>query len=101
LGALGIAETNLQMEAAFTSFWLNRRAPVAQGEAPGPGLQDHYIGAMAAVARRFRNNPSVVGYEVMNEPLAGVMQEPAFSQGFLYPFYRRVGRAPTHPPGTV
>ncbi|HZN14270.1 MAG TPA: cellulase family glycosylhydrolase [Acidimicrobiales bacterium] len=82
--------TNAQMEAAWTSFWLNRRVAVPQGEAPGPGLQDHYIGAMAAVARRVRNNPVVAGYEIMNEPLPGFVQEPAFSATLLYPFYRRV-----------
>jgi endoglycosylceramidase len=87
---LGQDFTNAQMEAAWTSFWLNRRVAVPQGEAPGPGLQDHYIGAMAAVARRVRNNPAVAGYEIMNEPLPGFVQEPLFSATLLYPFYNRV-----------
>ena len=69
---LGIDFTNAYMESAFTSFWLNR--PVAGG-----GLQDHYIGAIAAVAARVKKNPAVIGYEIMNEPLPGFVQEPLFS----------------------
>jgi endoglycosylceramidase len=65
--------------------------PLPQGAAPGPGLQDHYIGAMAAVARRFKDDPTVIGYDIMNEPLPGLMAAPGvFDQGYLYPFYRRV-----------
>jgi endoglycosylceramidase len=87
---LGIDFTNAYMEAAFTSFWLNRRVA-------GAGLQDHYIGAIAAVAARVKNNPAVAGYEIMNEPLPGFVQEPAFSATLLYPFYRRViNRVPDH-----
>ncbi|HEX5265904.1 MAG TPA: cellulase family glycosylhydrolase [Acidimicrobiales bacterium] len=91
----GVAEFNSYVEAAFTSFWLNRVPPVAQGQAPGPGLQDHYIGAMAALARRFGGDPTVVGYEIMNEPLPGFIPPAVFSATELYPFYSRVMSALT------
>jgi len=87
---------NAFVEAAFTSFWLNRIPTDPHGsarpqmQAPGPGLQDHYIGAMAAVARQFVDEPAVVGYEIMNEPLPGLLPPGAFSTTNLYPFYRRV-----------
>ena len=87
----GQAPFNAFVAAAFNSFWLNRVPPNAPvGQAPGPGLQDHYIGAMAAIARRFRNNPTVVGYEIMNEPLSGTAPPGAFETTELFPFYRRV-----------
>jgi endoglycosylceramidase len=89
----GTPEFNGFVQAAFTSFWLNRTAPgtqAAQGAAPGPGLQDHYIGAMAALARRFKDDSTVVGYEIMNEPLPGFIPPVAFSTTELYPFYARV-----------
>ena len=92
----GQGEFSLAVEGAFTAFWLNRvptdasGQPLAQGAAPGPGLQDHYIGALVAVARRFRDDPAVAGYEIMNEPLPGLITPVAFSSGFLYPFYSRV-----------
>ena len=91
----GVAEFNSYVEAAFTSFWLDRVPPVAQGQAPGPGLQDHYIGAMAALADRFRGDSTVVGYEIMNEPLPGFIPPAAFSTTELYPFYARVVSALT------
>ena len=86
----GVAEFDTYVEAAFTSFWLNRVPAVARGQAPGPGLQDHYIGAMAALAERFRGDSTVVGYEIMNEPLPGLIPPGAFSTTELYPFYARV-----------
>ncbi|MHB8464759.1 MAG: cellulase family glycosylhydrolase [Acidimicrobiales bacterium] len=88
--ALGTPEFNLYVEQAFTSFWIDRVPNVAQGAAPGPGLQDHYIGAMAALARRFKDDSTVVGYEIMNEPLPGSIPPVVFSALELYPFYTRV-----------
>ncbi len=96
--ANGQAPFNTYVEAAFTNFWLNRvptdpttGQPVPQGSAPGNGLQDHYIGAVAALASRFVGDSTVVGYEIMNEPLPGFLAAPGgFDQGYLYPFYRRV-----------
>jgi endoglycosylceramidase len=94
---LGESELNPFVETAFTNFWLDTvptgadGKPLPQGEAPGPGLQDHYIGAMAALAQRFKGDPTVAGYEIMNEPLPGLVAAPGvFDQGYLYPFYRRV-----------
>jgi hypothetical protein len=97
LAVEGQGELNAFVETAFTNFWLNAiprngaGKPLPQGAAPGPGLQDHYIGALAALAARFKGNSTVVGYDVMNEPLPGDVAVPGvFDQGYLYPFYRRV-----------
>jgi len=49
----------------WDAFWANKPAP------DGVGLQDHYAAAWAHVARYFASSPSVVGYEVMNEPWPG------------------------------
>jgi endoglycosylceramidase len=91
LAPFGTDAFNAAMNAAFTSFWENRPVPAAQGDSPGTGLQDHYIGAMAALARRFVDEPVVSGYEIMNEPQSGSIAAPGgFEAGVLLPFYRRV-----------
>jgi hypothetical protein len=87
---LGQRELNPAVFAAFTSFWLNRRVPGPMGAAPGGGLQDHYIGALAALAKRFRDNSAVVGYGLFNEPWPGFAPSPLFEDLLLFPFYRRV-----------
>lgn len=80
---------------AFTNFWFNRIPPVPQGDAPGPGLQDHYIGAVAAVVGSLGDEPAVVGFEIMNEPQMGEMDPMAASRDRMYPFYARVIQAVT------
>ena len=91
LAPRGISELNLYVNAAQTSFWLNRVPSAApQGASPGPGIQDHYIGAMIALARRFRNDSTVVGYDIMNEPAPGAIPLGAFSTAVLFPFYAKV-----------
>lgn len=82
---IGQGELNAYVAAAFTSFWLDLTPTGIQGS-----LQQHYLAAMAALMRRFKDEPAVAGYEVMNEPLPGFIPPPVIDQGFLYPFYRRV-----------
>ncbi|MFN2589190.1 MAG: cellulase family glycosylhydrolase [Actinomycetota bacterium] len=73
---------------AFDNFWANRA-----------GLQESYAAAWAAVARRFRDSSTVVGYDLMNEPSPGSQAItcfplpagcPAFELLFLQPFFERV-----------
>lgn len=92
---LGFSVLSPAVSRAFTSFWFNRVAPVPQGDAPGPGLQDHYIGAVAAVTRRLRDAPAVAGIEIMNEPQPGEVGFTAMARDLLYPFYARVIQAVT------
>lgn len=53
------------VQAALDHFWANSPAP------DGAGLQDHYAEAWQFVARRFRDEPAVIGYDLMNEPFPG------------------------------
>lgn len=51
------------VKRVFDNFW---------GAVEGhPELREHYIAAWAHVAGRFRDHPSVLGYDLMNEPFAG------------------------------
>ena len=65
LGFPGNYFANLAENHAWDAFWAD--APASDGR----GLQDHYAGTLAHVASYFRGVPSVMGYEVMNEPWPG------------------------------
>jgi endoglycosylceramidase len=53
------------LQRAYDHFWANSPGP------GGIGLQDRYAAAWRHVARLFRSNPSVLGYELFNEPFPG------------------------------
>ncbi len=69
--------TNATKLAAATMFTLffggNDFAPNTRvdGEPVQDYLQRHYVGAVSQVAARLRGLPNVIGYDTMNEPLAG------------------------------
>ncbi|NNN21213.1 MAG: cellulase family glycosylhydrolase [Acidimicrobiales bacterium] len=98
---LGQNQLNPAMAQALTNFWQNMKVPGPQGASPGPGLEDHFIGALSFMAKRFVNNPTVIGYEVLNEPLPpGSGSIPVdnlftFSSQMLFPFYQRAIEAIT------
>jgi endoglycosylceramidase len=57
-------------------------------------LQEHYALAWQKVAERFKNNPYVIGYDLMNEPWGGdivkVFLTGEFERKQLYDFYNRL-----------
>lgn len=58
----------------WTLFFAGKElAPLAitEGVNTGTYLQDHYLGAMAAVARRVADMPHVIGFDTLNEPGSG------------------------------
>lgn len=57
--------TSPAVQRAFDNFWANKPA------ADGIGIQDHYAAAWRHVARRYADNPTVIGYDLMNEPFPG------------------------------
>ena len=50
---------------AFDNFWANKPGP------GGIGIQDRFISAWQHVARRFKDDKNIIGYDVMNEPFYG------------------------------
>ena len=76
---------------AFDRFWRDETV-----NATGKGLQEHYIRMAAAVARRFVNSSTVLGYEIMNEPIPDRrLNVFKFANDTLYPFYARFIQALT------
>lgn len=62
------------VQKSFDNFWSNKPA------ADGVGVQDHYINAWKTVAKRYANAPSVVGFDIMNEPFMGSSGVTAFQK---------------------
>jgi endoglycosylceramidase len=78
-GYLNQREVNPAVLEADSSFWYDRN-----------GIQDEYIAAVASLAARFKEDSTVAGYSVFNEPWPGWNLPPGFEDLLLFPFYRRV-----------
>jgi endoglycosylceramidase len=82
----------LALNRAFDHFWANDPGP------GGIGLQDRYAAAWRHVATRFRREPFLLGYDLLNEPWPGTVWPtcanplgcPVFDLLSLTPFSRRV-----------
>ncbi len=53
------------VQTAFDNFWNNREA------ADGIGIQDHFIHMWRHIAARYKENKTVIGYDILNEPFMG------------------------------
>lgn len=53
------------VQTAFDNFWANTPA------SDGIGLQDHYAALWRHIAKRYADNKTVIGYDIMNEPFPG------------------------------
>lgn len=54
-----------KVHRAFDNFWANAPGP------DGVGLQDRFALAWRHVAERYRDNPTVAGFDILNEPFIG------------------------------
>lgn len=53
------------IQRAFDNFWANKPC------ADGAGVQDHFARAWQHVARRYAHEPTVIGFDLFNEPNIG------------------------------
>ncbi len=53
------------IHTVFDNFWKNTPA------SDGVGIQDHYIFVWKTIANRYAQSPSVIGFDIMNEPFTG------------------------------
>jgi endoglycosylceramidase len=78
----GVRELDPAVQEAFQKLYDDAKAP------DGIGLQEHYAEAMLVLARRFSEEPTVAGYEIINEPSPGFNPLPDATE--LFPFYGKV-----------
>jgi endoglycosylceramidase len=57
--------TSPRIHRAFDNFWNNAPGP------DGVGIQDRFALAWQQVAARYADNPTVAGFDIMNEPFPG------------------------------
>ncbi len=53
------------VQTSFDNFWLNKPAP------DGIGIQDHFAALWKHISKRYANNTTVIGYDILNEPFPG------------------------------
>lgn len=73
---------------AFDSFWDNAKA------SGGKGLQDHIAEVWQLLAKRYRDNPYVIGYDLFNEPFPGSLAQeamPALLKGYAGLHFEKTG----------
>lgn len=81
----GVRELDPAVQEQFQKLYDDLPAP------DGAGLQEHYADVMVALAKRFRDEPAVAGYEIINEPSPGFNAVPgAVDATELFPFYGKV-----------
>jgi endoglycosylceramidase len=84
---------NPALQRAFDNFWLNRNGP------DGVPLQTNYAKAVRSVAAAVADQPSVLGYDIMNEPWPGTDWNacltgcPDLERARLLPFEQRMADA--------
>lgn len=64
---LQLREASLAVASSWQSFWLDRPA------ADGVGIQQHLVDTWAWLAAAFKDDPTVAGYDLLNEPNPGVL----------------------------
>ena len=79
------------VQTAFDHFWSNTPA------SDGVGIQDHYINLWKHIAKRYADNTTVIGFDIMNEPFMGsgardVM--PLLLQAYAKMLVEQTGQAP-------
>ena len=87
----GIRELDPAVEEDFAKLFHDAPAP------DGVGLREHFTKAVVALARRFRNDPTVVGYDLLNEPSFFAVK--GTDASVLLPFYARVIAGVVHQVG--
>jgi endoglycosylceramidase len=91
----GVRELDPAVQEDFQKLYDDVPAP------DGVGLQEHYAAALLALAQRFHEEPTVAGYEIINEPSPGYNAVPgAVDATELFPFYGKVvNNVVSHVPG--
>jgi len=79
------------VQTAFDNFWKNTPA------SDGVGIQDHYANLWKYIAKRYAENTTVIGYDIMNEPFMGTSANnvmPLMLEAYAEVLMEETGQAP-------
>jgi len=82
------------VQTAFDNFWNNSPA------SDGIGIQDHYALLWKYIAERYADEPTVIGYDLMNEPFIGSEASkffPAMVMAYMEIFQEEIQEAGLEP----
>jgi endoglycosylceramidase len=80
------------VQTSIDNFWQNKEAE------DGVGIMDHYAIAWKHVAMRYKDNPVVIGYDIMNEPFMGTQAQqimPVLFSTYASMIAETTGQAPS------
>lgn len=86
--------SSLAIQRAFDNFWANRPC------ADGVGVQDHFARAWRHVAQRYANEPTVIAFDLFNEPNIGsgnLAAQQAMAGALAAEIARKPGATPVTP----
>ncbi|HEX2016262.1 MAG TPA: cellulase family glycosylhydrolase [Solirubrobacteraceae bacterium] len=86
----GVRDLDNAVQEDFQKLYANAPGP------DGVGLQDHYAHLFSVLAQRFGQDPTVAGYEIINEPEPGFNPTPSMDASELFPFYAKVVNTVVH-----
>ena len=84
-GLWELKNLTLGVAGSWNRFWNNK-----------DGIQDSYVEFFRMLAERYKNNPAVIGFEPINEPMPGTKGLIGYSkwnEEKLYVLYEKVGKA--------
>jgi endoglycosylceramidase len=83
-------DTFEDMERAITDFWNDLGPNGASRSYDNPSMQERLANAWKYVAERYRNEDTIVGYELFNEPREGNLNVTVFDSETLPRFFERL-----------
>ena len=85
----GYANSDAGRSKSFDDFWLGKAPGGVTATPENPSMQDRMIQAWKYIAERYKNNPTVIAYDLFNEPGYGTLGIDATSN-YLYSFIERL-----------
>ncbi|MFH1474203.1 MAG: cellulase family glycosylhydrolase [Candidatus Aenigmatarchaeota archaeon] len=70
-------------------FWLGKGPNGTEATPENPSMQNRMIQAWKYIVERYKNNPTVLAYDLFNEPPPGTLGA-STTANYLYPFYERI-----------